>query len=146
MSEISVSVMVLTFNSAKFIEKCLVALKGQTFNKFEVVIVDAGSSDTTLQIIEKWRSELTINLIDAPGSSIGEARNIALDASKGQYLVFCDSDDIFFQEKISKQVAALELADGELLATYSDFLHFEEDAPFDFYSPRPMNRNFRLAL
>lgn len=136
-----VSVMILTFNSERFIRRCLDSMLSQTYKDFELIIVDAGSKDKTLELVKTYFNKININLLHAPGSSIGEARNIALRNSIGKYICFCDSDDFFFPDKLKMQVATLNKYNDAKIATYSGFLHFNEGDPEIFHSPRPIDKN-----
>jgi glycosyltransferase involved in cell wall biosynthesis len=139
--EITVSVMILTFNSERFIARCLNSMVSQTIDCFEVIIIDAGSKDKTIDIVSKYFNKLSINLISAPGSSIGEARNIGLKNAIGKYISFCDSDDFYFPDKLQKQVLALNESSDTNSATYSGFLHFDEGETDSYYSPRAIDNS-----
>jgi glycosyltransferase involved in cell wall biosynthesis len=101
-----VSVIVLTLNSEKYITRCLTSLMQQTFSNFEVLIVDAGSKDNTIEIIKNF--DFRFKLLELPNSDMGSARNYGINASIGKYITFLDSDDFYLSEKISRQYEFLE--------------------------------------
>ena len=106
-----VSVVIPTFNKGQFIEKTLKSVVNQTYRNIEVILVDNGSSDDTRSRIQDFTSKNVgnfkiINLEMNLGPS--NARNEGILASSGKYVFFLDGDDLFFQEKISAQVAFME--------------------------------------
>lgn len=112
-----VSVIVPAYNAAATIEQQLTALERQDYEgEWEVVVGDNGSTDGTAQIVERWRSRLpSLRVVDASaraGSSF--ARNEAVRASSGDFLCFCDADDVVADDWISNMVRAA--GSGDVLA------------------------------
>lgn len=105
-----VSIILLTFNSAKYIGRALSSVHMQCYKNIEVIVVDAGSVDSTESIVKSFSGTKWLEL---PGSDMGMARNFGLDHSNGYYVMFLDSDDIYLEGKISNQVRYLN--DNELL-------------------------------
>ena len=95
-----VSVIIPTFNVEKYVEQCLRSLLEQTFCEFEVICVDDGSSDDTIEIIKRIQAEDDrICLIEKEHCGrAGVMRNIGLEEAKGQYCLFLDADD-FLKKK-----------------------------------------------
>lgn len=97
------SVVIPTFNSEKTILKTLWSVKKQSFKNFQVIIVDDGSEDNTVFLIEKFISEnnLDIKLFKIKNSG-GPAvpRNLAIKNSDGDWICFLDSDDYWFSNKL----------------------------------------------
>ena len=90
-----ISVVMPTLNSAKYIEVSLKSLMAQTFKEFEVIAVDSGSMDETLNVLDEYSEKgLNVRVISACGLSPALARNIGIKNSSGDFLAFCDSDDI----------------------------------------------------
>lgn len=89
----SVSFVILTKNSEKYLCLCLESIIHQKYPNFEIVIVDGGSIDNTLKIIENYsQKSQRIKVVPAPGSSIGYARQIGTETSRGDIIAFIDSD------------------------------------------------------
>lgn len=122
-----VSIIILTFNSEKFISRCLKAISRQTYKNLEVVLVDAGSKDQTLNIVKKFKKKINVKILSAPGSNMGEARNLGLDHAGGDYITFCDSDDYYLRNKIQKQVCFLQ-KNSFIDCCFSDAFHFYTDS------------------
>ncbi len=89
-----VSIIIPLYNSEEYIKECLESIVNQTYNNFEVIIVDDGSTDNSVNIVETFRKKLEINLIKQTNSGASSARNNALNHVRGKYIVFIDSDDI----------------------------------------------------
>jgi len=83
-----VSVIIPTFNSAKFLDKCLTSLIRQRYGRVEIIVVDDGSTDGTVKIAEKYGCKVIKN----PKRGRAEAKNEGIKHSSGKYLLFIDSD------------------------------------------------------
>jgi len=91
--DVFVSFIILTKNSEKYLDLCLNSIIRQKYDPFEIIIVDGGSIDTTLQVINNFRKRFErITLVQAPGSSIGYAREIGTKRSNGNICAYIDSD------------------------------------------------------
>ncbi len=93
------SIIIPTFNSERHIEACLLSLKLQTFNDFEIIIIDNNSSDKTKEIIESFNfKSLSFNLTTNFGI-IAKSRNFGIKKAVGKYILFLDSDDEWEKNK-----------------------------------------------
>ena len=90
----TLSVVVLTFNSAGTIESCLDSLVDQEFADFETVIVDDNSTDETVALVKRYESRLRLAMVTNGARNIPRGRNIGLRQSSGDIVAFVDSDDI----------------------------------------------------
>lgn len=101
-----VSVIIPVFNAEKFISKTIESVLDQTYKEIEIVLVDDCSKDTSRQIIENYaenHKNIVYHLQDKNyGAAV--ARNTALKIAKGRYVAFLDSDDIWYPQKIEKQI------------------------------------------
>ena len=89
-----ISVVIPVYNAEKTIRKCLDSLIGQTYSNFELICVDDGSKDASLEICREYESkDARIRTIAQKNAGPSHARNRGLDASKGEYVCFVDSDD-----------------------------------------------------
>ena len=103
MDNIKVSVIVPVYNASQYIGKTLNSIIAQDFDGFEIIVVDDGSTDDSLEIIIETLKDCEIphNIIHQENAGVSVARNIAIDASKGTYLVFVDADDYVSQNHLS---------------------------------------------
>lgn len=124
-----VSVVVSTYNYGCYIIDLLESLKRQTYSNIEIILINDCSQDNTEAIVNEWLHENLDKFIDfiyvplSRNLGFEWAVNIGLCLSKGEYVVFCDADDISHDEKIEKQVKYLqEHPDTAALGTaYSTF-------------------------
>ena len=105
MSEL-VSIITPCFNSEKFLDECISSVINQTYQNWEMLIVDDNSSDNSSILIKSYSKHddriKPILLKDNVGPAM--ARNTAISISKGKYLAFLDSDDIWLPEKLKLQI------------------------------------------
>lgn len=120
-----VSILLTTFNAERFIKKTIESCLNQTYEDIEILILDNASQDSTLTIIERF-SDLKIKLFKK-NKNIGpyEGLNLLLEKSRGKYIAIQDHDDIWFPEKIEKQVSFLE-NNPEFIACGTDVYYFFE--------------------
>lgn len=90
-----VSVIVPVFNTEQYLERCLDSLVNQTLEDIEIVIIDDGSTDKSLQILERYKEKYRnkILLISKENGGQGAARNMGITKCTGEYIGFLDSDD-----------------------------------------------------
>lgn len=134
MSKSTVSVIVPSYNVASTVVKCLDSVYAQTYGDLEVIVVNDGSTDDTLQVLRDYqRSHESLILIDQSNQGLSAARNTGLDAATGEYIFFLDSDDYLGPEEIGLLADAMDEgldmavggmtyvdADGKALRTVCD--------------------------
>lgn len=90
----AISVIVPVYNAEKFLGYCLNSLVSQTFTDYEVIIVNDGSTDGSLEICQRYAAiDARFHIISIPNGGVSNARNTAVQAATGDYLTFLDSDD-----------------------------------------------------
>ncbi|MGP5546796.1 glycosyltransferase family 2 protein [Psychrobacter alimentarius] len=118
-----VSIIVTTYNSAKFIENCINSLLNQTANNIEIIVVDDASTDNTVEILKNYSSIKIIELTENLGTYY--ARNIGIGHSSGEFITFQDSDDWSHPERVWIQLQEL-LHNNDVLANFSNFFRVDE--------------------
>jgi Glycosyl transferase family 2 len=88
------SVIIPTYNRARFLARALDSVFAQTFKDYEVIVVDDGSTDETQRYLKSLKTR--ISSLKQPNRGPGAARNVGAKYAKGEYLAFLDSDDIWF--------------------------------------------------
>ena len=106
---IKVSVITPAYNAAQTIRLCVDSIRSQTFIDWEHIIVDDGSTDDTWQLlIELSEIEPRIKVIKQSNTGRGPARNVAIAASRGEYIALLDADDWSLPERLQLQVDFLD--------------------------------------
>ncbi|QWN35859.1 glycosyltransferase family 2 protein [Cobetia sp. 4B] len=100
----NISVIIPAYNVEKYIADTLLSILKQSLLPYEIIVVDDGSTDSTLQVINelKVHSHLPLKVISTDNRGVGEARNIGLKHASGNYVYFLDSDDLVKPEFISE--------------------------------------------
>jgi glycosyltransferase involved in cell wall biosynthesis len=100
-----VSVIVPTYNRAHTLGRTLRSILDQTFRDYEVIVVDDGSTDETCTLVESSLQGVSFRYIYQANGGVAKARDTGMKACLGEYLAFCDSDDLWFPEKLERQMA-----------------------------------------
>ena len=87
------SVVIPSFNSAHTIERALKSVFNQTFTNFEIIIIDNGSTDNGIEIINKLTNDIRLKIIKQKNQGISFARNTGIRNAQYEYIAFLDSDD-----------------------------------------------------
>lgn len=95
--KVKYSIIIPAFNSEEYISKCIDSALLQTYTNFELIIVDDGSTDNTLNIIKSYTDE-RIKVIAKANGGLSDARNWGVKAASGDYIIFLDSDDYLNKE------------------------------------------------
>lgn len=103
---VKVSVIIPTYNRAKYIRRALESVLAQTYQDYEIIVVDDGSMDNTREILAEFEGKIKYIVQKNQGSAA--ARNRGIQESKGEYIAFLDSDDIWIPEKLAEQVKILD--------------------------------------
>lgn len=97
-----VSILVPVYNVEKYLEKCLDSLIGQTWKDLEIILINDGSTDSSLKIAREYAAkDSRIKIFSYPNSGISKTRNRALSHASGEYIMFVDSDDFIDKNMIS---------------------------------------------
>ncbi|MEX8547371.1 MAG: glycosyltransferase family 2 protein [Mucilaginibacter sp.] len=102
------SVITVVFNNAKGVERTMLSVLNQTYSNIEYLVIDGKSTDGTLEIIEKYRDRLAV-FISEKDAGIYDAMNKGLALAKGDYIIFMNSGDEFYEKDTVKEVFASEL-------------------------------------
>lgn len=105
-----VSIIIPTYNTEKFIRTTLQSVQNQTYQNWEMILVDDASTDRTVSVIEEFaKNDDRIKLFKLEkNSGNGFARNIALEKAAGKYIAYLDADDLWFPNKLEKQIGFLK--------------------------------------
>ena len=118
-SSINISVIILIFNAERYLSECLESIVNQSFKDIEIICINDGSKDKSEKIIKEYaQKDKRIILFNQDNKGAGLARDKGVELSKGEYISFIDSDDIFHYR-------TLEIAYNNLKKYNSDVVWFE---------------------
>jgi hypothetical protein len=117
-----VSVIIPLFNKAPFIERALRSVVAQAFADFEIIVVDDGSTDGGLRIVEKF-TDSRLHTVRQENAGPGAARNRGLREARGEFVAFLDADDEWLPEFLPESVGLLDQNPNAAAAT-SGYLAF----------------------
>ena len=125
-----VSIITPSYNSEKYIIETIESVLAQTYKNWEVIIVDDLSTDDSLQIIEQYaQKDRRIKVIRSKQNrGPAKARNRAIEEAKGKYIAFLDSDDVWFPDKLEKQITFMQ--ENNLVLTYSAYETMDENSKY----------------
>jgi len=120
-----ISVVVPMYNVEKYIETCIESILNQSFQQFEIICVDDGCSDNTLNVLKQF-DDPRIRLIRQKNMGLAAARNTGINACRGLYVALLDSDDFWASDKLIKHYYHLS-RDSKLGLSYSSSLFVNEE-------------------
>lgn len=101
--EVSVSVISPVYNASRYLDECINSVLGQTLRDIELILVDDGSVDDSLQILERWQSlDSRVKVLHQDNAGAAVARNVGLSNAVGEYIMFIDPDDRLASESCLK--------------------------------------------
>ncbi|WP_048437979.1 glycosyltransferase family A protein [Caenimonas sp. SL110] len=108
-----VSIIVPVFNAAPFLEETIASVKAQTFDAWELLLIDDGSTDASTGIIERARASdpLRVRVLSHEGRinrGLPASRNLGLQEARGPYIALLDADDVWHSDKLARQVELLD--------------------------------------
>src|ERR671916_3003782 len=108
-----VSVVIPCYNQAHFLGEAIESVLSQTYEEFELIVVDDGSKDDTEELASSYAAEdARVRLIRQQNRGLAGARNRGLSESSGEYVVFLDSDDRLLEEALAVGVGELQAHSG----------------------------------
>lgn len=113
-----VSIIMPAYNHAKFISKAIESVLNQTYQNFELIIIDNYSEDNTEEIVASYKDDRIKYLKFRNNGIIAASRNQGIKCAKGEFIAFLDSDDIWYRSKIEKQLPHFQVP--EIIGVASD--------------------------
>ena len=121
-----VSIIIPIYNAKKWIKDTIENILNQTYDNFELILVDDNSKDGTLKILKQYENKNNIKIIYLEKNvGPGIARNIGLKYAKGRYICFQDADDLWEKDKLEKQIRFMKR--GEYAFSYTGFKYIKEN-------------------
>ncbi len=120
----TVTVVIPAFNAERYVGEALGSIEQQTLREVEVLLVDDGSTDSTLRQAERFSGSLDLTILRQANAGPAAARNAAIRRAHGRYCAFLDADDVMFPERLAAQARLLE-ADPDFGLVHTDLMTFD---------------------
>lgn len=121
MTRVKVSVIVPVYNEEQYLDECLESLKKQTLDGIEFIVIDDGSSDNSLQIMQKYaQDDKRFRIFHQDNKGVGKTRNWGMKQAKGKYIGFVDGDDFISENYFEKLFEKAEKYNAEV-SVVTDF-------------------------
>lgn len=133
-----VSVIITNYNYGEYIGTAIESALIQDYKPIEIIVVDDGSSDNSIEIISTYLPK--IKLLQKVNGGVSSARNLGIENSLGSYVAFLDADDFWDKNKISQQIRNLE--DSKTLLNYCGIRFFSENKTDIHFSEEKRDGNF----
>lgn len=122
-----ISIIIPVYNTEKYIERCLQSVLAQTYQQFEIIIVDDGSTDGSIEICKKYALKISkIKIVQIKNSGQSVARNVGIKNASGDYICFVDSDDWIDCFLLEKAVSCFQLYDCDIVKFTSTITSLEQ--------------------
>jgi len=121
-----VSIIMPAYNAVNYISDAIESVISQTYNNWELIIIDDGSKDSTSKVVSEWQvKDSRIQYYYQENGKQGKARNLGILKSKGIYLAFLDADDLWMPEKLEIQIITIQEKNVDLV--FSNSYIFSDD-------------------
>lgn len=137
-SEYSISVIMPIFNGAKFLERSVDSLLKQTLENFEIVFVNDGSTDNSLEILKDYEQKYDfVTVLNQENSGSGKARNYGINEAKGEYIAFLDADDFYIDDDALENMYNLAVLNDAKIVTANIKHDLDNKGNFVPFGPFP---------
>lgn len=111
-----ISVIVPVYNAENFLDYCINSIIKQTYQNFELILIDDGSKDSSGAICDEWyKKDSRIKVFHQSNSGVAVTRNRGLEAAKGDYICFVDNDDFITENYLETFIIAMEKTDSDIV-------------------------------
>ena len=111
-----ISIIVPVYNTEKYLDSCLESLCGQSYKNIEIILVDNGSKDKSAAICKSYaEKDERIKYIYTSEKGVSNARNLGMEAAKGEYIAFADADDRTDKEMLNKAIKAMVAKNADVV-------------------------------
>lgn len=140
-----VSIVIPVYNASEFIKDTINSIKNQTYQNYELILVDDCSKDDSVKIIEENKNEQIHLIKNLKNKGSAESRNVGIKEAKGEFICFLDADDIWNNQKLEKQISFMKEKKCAFSFTGYEFLKYDLE-PTSKIVHVPSNINYSQAL
>jgi len=134
-----ISVIIPTYNRAHLIGRAIKSVLNQTYQDFEIIVVDDGSTDNTEEVVKSFNDARISYIRHEKNKGEAAARNTGIEAAKKEYIAFQDSDDESFPQRLEKQIKIFENESQKIGLVYSDMISIDEKGKKHYVKPAEFN-------
>lgn len=135
---VKISIVMPVYNGAKYLEKSLESISNQTFKDVELICVDDGSTDNSLDLLNDYKNKYNfLKVISQENQGSGKARNTGLDNADGEYIAFLDADDIYVDENALEVMYDIAVSnDADIVSANLTFVSRKYEITENFHYER----------
>lgn len=134
-----ISILIPAYNAANLISDALESICKQTYDHWEVIVVEDGTQDDTEHIINRFQESFGNSKIRYVRHTINQgasaARNTGFEHSNGEYIALLDHDDIWKPDHLEKLLMTMDKSSADLVFSPAEFFHFSTQKPMGFHGP-----------
>ena len=119
MKKIKLSIIVPVYNVEKYVKRCVDSILNQNYKNIELILVDDGSTDNSGIICDSYKNDLRVKVFHQKNQGVSSARNLGIEISNGNYLLFLDADDWLADKALSKLIYNCNDADMIMFGAYN---------------------------
>lgn len=116
---VKLSIIVPVFNAELYLEQCIRSVLDQSWRDLELILVNDGSTDASLQICLQWECDPRVRILSTENRGVSHARNMGLNVAAGEWIMFLDSDDYLLEGCLEKLMALCAPDAQQILADYT---------------------------
>lgn len=144
-----ISIIIPAFNAENYIDRCIRSVVRQTYKDIEIIVIDDGSTDKTLEKCKEWMEyDKRIRVLSQKNQGQGIARNYGIDVSRGEYLAFVDADDWLDEKALEKAYCVMAGSDADVVLFDFYCVQRTSDNKFEkieSYNPCTYNKPFTMT-
>lgn len=142
-----ISIIMPAYNAARYIEEAITSVLNQTYQNWELIIIDDYSTDETAQLIQAFckKDSRIHHIINKINLGVAKSRNKGISIAAGEWVAFLDSDDCWHPEKLKKQIDFAESHKGEFIFSGSGFMD-QSSTLLDYYLAVPEEITYKELL
>ncbi len=141
----TVSVVIPTYNRANLVDKSILSVLNQTYDNFELIIVDDGSTDNTADVVNSFNDERIRYILHEKNKGVAAARNTGIKFSIGDLISFLDDDDEWLPEKLEKEINVMKKSEPNVGVVYSGLCRIEGNKKTYWPEPEHILREGNLS-
>jgi len=122
-----ISIITVCLNEQDTIEDTFLSIFNQTYENFELIVIDGSSTDDTIEIINKYKDKIS-HFVSEPDNGIYNAMNKGIKAANGDFLIFLNANDVFYDEYVLEKIAkaSIESPEAKILFGDSDYISIDK--------------------